>query len=96
MVSALGFGPDQSRPTQQPLILPRPEQPAIAATAYFTTHTCTTGQDPAHPHPALIIYRQAGAGFTRVEELTREDNAVLTTPLTPGLEVPLARLFADE
>jgi len=45
---------------------------------------------------AVKAYRQAGAGYARVAELTREDDAVLTTPLMPGLEVLLARLFADE
>jgi Uma2 family endonuclease len=39
------------------------------------------------------IYRRSGNGFARVTELSREANEVLTTPLLPGLELPLTRLF---
>jgi len=38
-------------------------------------------------------YRRAGDRFGRVMELSREANDVLTTPLLPGLELPLTRLF---
>jgi Uma2 family endonuclease len=39
------------------------------------------------------IYRRSGERFNRPMELSREANDVLTTPLLPGLELPLARLF---
>ena len=39
------------------------------------------------------IYRRSGDQFARVMELSREANDVLTTPLLPGLELPLSRLF---
>ena len=39
------------------------------------------------------IYRRSGERFVRPMELSREANDVLTTPLLPGLELPLARLF---
>ncbi|MCL4847293.1 MAG: Uma2 family endonuclease [Acidobacteria bacterium] len=40
-------------------------------------------------------YRRTGRGFSRPVELSREAGHVLTTPLLPGLELPLARVFAD-
>jgi Uma2 family endonuclease len=39
------------------------------------------------------IYRRSGKRFARVMELSRETNDVLTTPLLPGLELSLSRLF---
>jgi Uma2 family endonuclease len=39
------------------------------------------------------VYRRGTAGFQRPIELTAEDNDVLTTPLLPGLSLPLARVF---
>ncbi|MGE0447627.1 MAG: Uma2 family endonuclease [Vicinamibacterales bacterium] len=39
------------------------------------------------------VYRRDGAAFTSPVELTREDGDVLTTPLLPGLDLPLARIF---
>jgi Uma2 family endonuclease len=42
------------------------------------------------------VFRQTGAGYTRVAELALEQGDVLTTPLLPGLELPLARIFKDE
>ena len=39
------------------------------------------------------IYRWSGERFVRPMESSREANDVLTTPLLPGLELPLARLF---
>lgn len=42
----------------------------------------------------IKIYHRADDGtFPRVAELTREDHATLTTPLLPGLAVPLDELF---
>ena len=39
------------------------------------------------------VYRRDGDMFGRAIELTREAGDVLTTPLLPGLELPLARIF---
>jgi len=40
------------------------------------------------------VYRRADDGrFPRVAELAAEDRARLTTPLIPGIEIPLERLF---
>jgi len=39
------------------------------------------------------IYRRSGNQFARVMELSREASDILTTPLLPGLELPLSRLF---
>jgi len=39
------------------------------------------------------IYRRSGETFARPMELSRETGDVLTTPLLPGLALPLARLF---
>jgi Uma2 family endonuclease len=39
------------------------------------------------------VYRRSGERFARAVELSRETNDVLTTPLLPGLELPLARVF---
>ena len=41
------------------------------------------------------VYRRDGGGFGRAVELTREAGDVLMTPLLPGLEIPLARVFPD-
>ena len=41
------------------------------------------------------VYRRDGDTFGRAIELTREAGDVLTTPLLPGLELPLARIFRD-
>ena len=40
------------------------------------------------------VYR-SDDGFTRPQELSRAAGDVLTTTLLPGLELPLARVFAD-
>ena len=40
------------------------------------------------------VYRRAEAGFARPVELSREAGDILTTPLLPGLELPLSRIFA--
>ena len=39
------------------------------------------------------VYRRGTDRFKRPIELTAEDNDVLTTPLLPGLSLPLARVF---
>jgi Uma2 family endonuclease len=39
------------------------------------------------------VYRRSGDAFSRVAELSLEAGAVLTTPLLPGLDLPLARIF---
>jgi len=39
------------------------------------------------------VYRRAAAGFARPVELSPEAGDVLTTPLQPGLELPLSRIF---
>jgi Uma2 family endonuclease len=39
------------------------------------------------------VYRRAGHGFARAEELTLEGDEVLITPLLPDLSLPLAEIF---
>jgi Uma2 family endonuclease len=41
------------------------------------------------------LYRRQAEGFSRVVERLREADDVLTTPLLPGLELPLERMFRD-
>jgi len=41
------------------------------------------------------VYRRAKKGFGRVTELSRQAGDLLTTPLLPGLELPLSRIFRD-
>jgi Uma2 family endonuclease len=41
------------------------------------------------------VYRRAGARFARPNELSREAGDVLTTPLLPGLTLPLERVFRE-
>ena len=41
------------------------------------------------------VYRRADGRFARPLELSREADDVLTTPLLPGLEIRLARVFQD-
>jgi Uma2 family endonuclease len=43
----------------------------------------------------IRVYRREGARFGRPLELSREADDVLTTPLLPGLDLPLARIFRD-
>jgi Uma2 family endonuclease len=43
----------------------------------------------------IRINRRDGDTFGRPIELSREHGDVLTTPLLPGLEMPLARIFRD-
>jgi Uma2 family endonuclease len=39
------------------------------------------------------VYRRAGERYERVAELALEKGDVLTTPLLPGLDLPLAKIF---
>ena len=39
------------------------------------------------------VYRREGVSFAAPIDLTREAGDVLTTPLLPGLDLPLARMF---
>lgn len=41
------------------------------------------------------VYRRVGGRYERTAELTLEKNDVLTTPLLPGLELPLSRVFEN-
>ena len=41
------------------------------------------------------VYRREGDGFGRPTELRLDARDVLTTPLLPGLELPLERVFRD-
>ena len=43
----------------------------------------------------IKVYRRAGDKDDRVAELTLESGDVLTTPLLPGLELPLSKVFED-
>jgi Uma2 family endonuclease len=42
---------------------------------------------------AIRIYRREGDGFADVVELSADAGDVLTTPLLPGLEIPLTRVL---
>jgi Uma2 family endonuclease len=42
------------------------------------------------------IYRREGDRFARATELSREAGDVLTTPLLPGLEIAVERIFAGD
>jgi Uma2 family endonuclease len=41
------------------------------------------------------VYRRSDKGFARPIEMSAEAGDVLTTPLLPGLDIPLARVFED-
>ena len=43
----------------------------------------------------IRVYRREGDGFARPIELSREAGDVLVTPLLPGLELPLGRIFKE-
>ena len=43
----------------------------------------------------IRVYRRDGDHFTRPVELSREAGDVLTSPLFPGLDIPLAHVFSD-
>jgi len=42
----------------------------------------------------IRVYRRTGEDFLLAAELSRDAAEVLTTPLLPGFEIPLARIFA--
>jgi Uma2 family endonuclease len=44
---------------------------------------------------AVRVYRRTGDRFAEPLELSREAGDVLTTPLLPGLELPLSRIFRE-
>ena len=49
------------------------------------------------PEIAVVrVYRREGDRFARPRELSRESGDVLTTPLLPGLEIPLQRIFEND
>jgi Uma2 family endonuclease len=41
------------------------------------------------------VYLRAGETFTRPRELSHEAGETLTTPLLPGLALPLSRIFRE-
>lgn len=43
----------------------------------------------------IAVYRDVGDSYQRVIELNVERNDTLTTPLLPGLQAPLTRIFKD-
>ena len=44
---------------------------------------------------AIKVYRRIDVRYERVDELLLENGDVLRTPLLPGLEMPLSRIFQD-
>jgi len=44
---------------------------------------------------AIKVYRRAGDRHERAAELSLETSDVLTTPLLPGLDLPLAKIFEN-
>jgi Uma2 family endonuclease len=44
---------------------------------------------------AIKVYRRIDVRYVRVAELLLENGDVLSTPLLPGLEMPLSRIFQD-
>jgi len=44
---------------------------------------------------AIKVFRQIGDRYERAAELAAEHDDVLRSPLLPGLELPLARIFKD-
>lgn len=44
---------------------------------------------------AIKVYRRVGEHYERVSELTLERRDTLSTPLLPGLELPLLKIFED-
>jgi hypothetical protein len=43
----------------------------------------------------IKVFRRIGDRYRRAAELSLEMNAVLTTPLLPGLELPLTEIFRE-
>ena len=44
---------------------------------------------------SIDVYRRVNERYERTAELTLEAGAVLTTPLLPGLDLPLSKIFED-
>lgn len=44
---------------------------------------------------AIKVYRRIGERYERTAKLSLEDDDVLTTPLLPGLDLPLAKIFEE-
>ncbi len=44
---------------------------------------------------AIDVYRSVDGRYQRTSQLTAEQGDVLTTPLLPGLELPLVKIFED-
>ena len=44
---------------------------------------------------AIKVYRRIDVRYERVDELLLENSDVLRTPLLPGLEMPLSRIFQE-
>jgi len=44
---------------------------------------------------SIHVYRRSDGGYTRAAELMLERHEVLTTPLLPGLDLPLTDIFED-
>jgi Uma2 family endonuclease len=44
---------------------------------------------------AVRVHTRDGDGFGRPRELSAESSDILTTPLLPGLQIPLARIFRE-
>jgi Uma2 family endonuclease len=44
---------------------------------------------------AIRVYRRSGDRFERATELLAEAEDVLASPLLPGLDIPLRRVFAS-
>jgi Uma2 family endonuclease len=49
--------------------------------------------DPSGEH--VHVYRRSGTAFDRPETLSGAEGGVLTTPLLPGLQIALSRIFAS-
>ena len=61
--------------------------------------TCTSGQESPSTWvvdpdvEAIRVFRRSGEGFERPHELGAERGDTLTTPILPGFELALARVF---
>ena len=44
---------------------------------------------------AIHVYRRSDQGYSRTAELNLEQHDVVTTPLLPGLDLPLTDIFED-
>jgi Uma2 family endonuclease len=43
----------------------------------------------------IKVYRRVDERYVRTAKLSLENGDVLTTPLLPGLELPLSKIFED-